>query len=455
MMRLLLTHAYFLAEDVKEQRIMKPYPPLGLLYLSSHLRNSSGLRDRSFECDIYDSTFGTRQELSRLLEEGPPGVLGLYVNLMTRTSALEIAGHARAAGWLVMLGGPEPANYGREYLTAGADLIVAGEGEIAVERLALANFEAAAWASIPGLIFLNQQGELVETGPAQLLPNLDAQPWPDRERIDIPQYLRTWRTHHGMGSISVITARGCPYRCNWCSHSVYGHTHRRRSAKAVVDEVEWALKRYGPEMLWIADDVFTIHHGWLAEYASEMKRRSIRIPFECITRADRLNERAAALLAELGCMRVWIGSESGSQRILDAMERGVTVEQVQRAIALSRRNGIQTGMFLMWGYDGEELSDIEATVAHVKSCRPDIFFTTVSYPIKGTPYFEKVRERLVAIEPWAQSTDRNFAISGRHSRAFYKHADELLRSEMAPTPDAVAIQSARQALQSSSHEVEV
>ncbi len=446
-MRLLLTHAYFLAEDAKEQHIMKPYPPLGLLYLSSHLRA------QGFECEVYDSTFGSREELFRLLDENPAGVLGIYVNLMTRANALAIAARARERGWMVMLGGPEPANYAAEYLAAGADVIVAGEGELSVERLMRANFDRAAWPSIPGLIFL-ENGGLSETGPAELLRDLDRQPWPDRERIDLPRYLQTWRTHHGMGSVSMITARGCPYRCNWCSHSVYGHTHRRRSPRAVVDEIEWALGRYNPEMLWMADDVFTIHHGWLAEYAAEIRRRGIQIPFECITRADRLNETAASMLAELGCMRVWIGSESGSQRILDAMERGVTAEQVRRAVALARANGIETGMFLMWGYDGEQISDVEATVEHVKACRPDIFFTTVSYPIKGTPYFERVRERLVSIEPWMQSSDRNVAIAGRHSRAFYKRADELLRTEMALHPDAAAIHAARQALHAASAEVE-
>ena len=111
-------------------------------------------------------------------------------------------------------------------------------------------------------------------------------------------------------------------------------------------------------------------------------------------------------------MRVWIGSESGSQRILDAMQRGVTVEQVQSAVALCRENGIQTGMFLMWGYEGEDISDIEATVEHVRECRPDVFFTTVSYPIKGTPYFDKVAAKLVSIKPWSTSTDREFADSG-------------------------------------------
>jgi len=427
---------------------MKPYPPLGLLYLSSYLRS------RGFEAEIYDSTFGSRNELFRLLDQGPVGVLGIYGNLMTRANVLAIADRARAAGWLVMLGGPEPSNYPSEYLSAGVDVIIAGEGELAVERLLRSGFAPAAWPAIPGLLYLDCDGAVHRTGPAELLADLDAQPWPDRERIDIEQYLKTWRSHHGMSSISVITARGCPYRCNWCSHSVYGHTHRRRSPKAVVDEIEWAIGRYSPEMLWIADDVFTIHHGWLAEYGAEMKRRGIRIPFECITRADRMNEKVAATLADLACMRVWIGSESGSQRILDAMQRGVTVEQVQKAVALAKQNGIQTGMFLMWGYEGEEISDIEATIEHVKTCRPDVFFTTVSYPIKGTPYFEKVSQRLVSIRPWAQSTDRDFAVTGRHSRTFYRRADELLRSEMATKPDAAAIHAAREALQLTRHEVE-
>ncbi len=447
-MRLLLTHAYFLGEDVKEQKIMKPYPPLGLLYLSSHLRG------KGFEAELYDSTFGTREELFRILDDGAPGVLGLYVNLMTRANALAITARAREAGWTVVLGGPEPANYATEYLNAGAQLIVAGEGEIALERLSRVNFLPTCWPSIPGLIYRDERGQIINTGPAELLHDLDAQPWPDRERIDLDKYLNTWRTHHGMGSVSIITARGCPYKCNWCSHSVYGHSHRRRSAKNVAEEVEWAVNRYKPEMLWIADDVFTIHQGWLAAYATEMRTRGLRIPFECITRADRLNEQSAALLAELGCMRVWIGSESGSQRILNAMERGVTVEQVQRSVDLAKRNGIQTGMFLMWGYEGEEISDIEATVEHVKKCRPDIFFTTVSYPLKGTPYYEKVKDRLVSIEPWAKSSDRDFSVRGRHSRAFYKRADELLRSEMAEQPDAAAINAARQALLEARHEVE-
>jgi radical SAM superfamily enzyme YgiQ (UPF0313 family) len=190
------------------------------------------------------------------------------------------------------------------------------------------------------------------------------------------------------------------------------------------------INRYQPQMAWMADDVFTIHHGWLFQYAEELKRRSLKLPFECISRADRLSPKVVDTLAEMGCFRVWIGSESGSQRILDAMERGVTVEQVQTAVALCRSAGIQTGMFLMWGYEGEELSDIEATVEHVKKTDPDIFFTTVAYPIKGTPYFSEVADRVDSLKSWSEGSDRDFRVRNRHSRQFYRFADKLLRSEV-------------------------
>jgi anaerobic magnesium-protoporphyrin IX monomethyl ester cyclase len=447
-MRLLLTHGYFLDEDVKEREIMKPYAPLGILYLSAHLRR------QGFEPEIYDSTFGSKAELYKLLGQGTPGVLGIYGTLMTRGNVLEILQRGRESGWQVVLGGPEPPNYAAEYLAAGAQVIVAGEGEVALENLLRAGMDPACFPAIPGILYPGGDGSVCRTAPAPLLSDLDAQPWPDRERVALEKYLAVWRERHGTGSVSVITARGCPYSCNWCSHSVYGKTHRRRSPGNVVDEVEWILGRYHPDMLWMADDVFTIHPGWLFAYAAEMKRRQIRIPFECITRADRVNEKIAATLAELGCFRVWIGSESGSQRILDAMQRGVTVEQVRDAVRLAKANGIQTGMFLMWGYEGEEIEDIEATVEHVRRCRPDACFTTVSYPIRGTPYYERVAPRLVSLAGWAESSDRDFRIRGRHSRQFYKHADELLRSSIAGLPDAAAIEAARERLRATCREVE-
>jgi radical SAM superfamily enzyme YgiQ (UPF0313 family) len=413
-------------EDPKELQIMKPYVPLGILYICSHLRK------QGFVVDIFDSTFSSRAELFAQLTSAKPSVLGVYANLMTRRNVIEILRVAKEAGWKTVVGGPEPGAYVEEYLNHGADVVVLGEGEITMQELLPVVRQGTPddLAKVKGIAYRATSGEVCTTAQRPQIPEIDEQPWPSRESVDIDRYLATWRGAHGKGSVSIITARGCPYKCRWCSHQVFGMTHRRRKPELVVDEVGWLLQRYSPEMMWVADDVFTIHHGWLRKYAAEMKRRGLHVPFECISRADRLSAEVADLLAELGCFRLWIGSESGSQRILDAMERGVTVEEVQSAVEMCRTRGIQTGMFLMWGYEGEELSDIEQTIAHVKRTQPDVFFTTLAYPIKGTPYFAQVQERVVESKPWEESSDREFTVAGRRSRDFYDIADRLLRDEV-------------------------
>jgi anaerobic magnesium-protoporphyrin IX monomethyl ester cyclase len=462
MAELLLTHGYFLYEDPKELQIMKPYAPLGILYLCSHLRK------QGFDVDVFDTTFSNREALFHHLRTETPSVIGIYANLMTRGNVVEILKVAREAGWKTIVGGPEPGAYALEYLQAGANYVVFGEGELTMQDLLEAFRAGATPSSIHGLAYLDAAGNMHETPQRAQIADLDNQPWPARHAIDVNRYVKTWRDAHGQGSVNFITARGCPYKCRWCSHQVFGQTHRRRDPLLVVDEVEWLLQTYSPDMVWVSDDVFTINHKWIRDYAAEMRRRGLRIPFECISRADRLNAEMLDLLAELGCFRVWIGSESGSQRILDAMDRGVKVEQVQQAVALTRERGIESGMFLMWGYEGEEVDDIEATIKHVSISKPDIFFTTVSYPIKGTPYYQKVSDRLVQLKPWGTSSDREIKIIGRHSKTFYSYADKLLKDEvklarLVGTPAADSdlaatlrdqIQAARAGLHSTRMEVE-
>ena len=424
---ILLTHGYFLAEDEKERQIMKPYPPLGLLYLSAFLKA------RGYSVDVFDSTFEDRGRLLARFGSASGGTVGIYTNLMTRRSVLEIVRAAKRHGWTVILGGPESANYCAEYLGNGADVVVIGEGELTLAELlpALARFGAQKLHTIPGIAFRDEAGVIVRTGDRTKVPDLDSLPFPDREAIDHHSYLDAWKKHHGASSINLITARGCPYRCNWCSHAVYGYTHRRRSPENVADEVQSIVERYDPDQVWYADDVFTISHPWLRTYAAELASRGIHRPFETITRADRLQTaESAQLLQQLGCWRIWIGSESGSQRILNAMERGVKVEQVRQSIKLAQAHGMQVGMFLMWGYEGEELEDIAATVEHVKLSRPDVFFTTVAYPIKGTGYFEKVRDKVELPMDWAHASDRDYVVAGRRGRDYYKLADRWLCDEV-------------------------
>jgi anaerobic magnesium-protoporphyrin IX monomethyl ester cyclase len=426
-MDILLTAGYFIAEDAHEQAIMKPYPALGILYISAHLKA------RGFAVEVRDNTFSTKDAFRRYILEARPPVVGIYTNMMTKLNILPMIRWCKEAGSIVVLGGPEPPHYAENYLDYGADVVALGEGERTLEELIprLRTHGPHRLEEIAGLIYRDEQGETVRTAPRAQIKDLNAQPFPDRAAIPLEQYLDTWRTHHGRGSVSLITARGCPYTCTWCSHTVFGESHRRQSPERTVEEVEGIIERYAPDQLWFADDVFNINHRWVFRYAELLKERGIRLPFECICRADRMTPEVLDAIADMGCYRMWIGSESGSQRVLDQMKRKVSVEQVQQMTRMAGSRGIETGMFIMLGYDGEELTDLEQTVDHLKKAAPDVFLTTVAYPIKGTHYYKQVEENIIEPKPWDQRTDRDLTVAGRHSRRFYSYATRWMVNEVA------------------------
>jgi anaerobic magnesium-protoporphyrin IX monomethyl ester cyclase len=425
-MDILLTHGYYLYEDEHEQQIMRPYPPLGMLYVSAYVKA------QGFDVSVYDTTFNTLADFQRYIQRERPPVVGIYGNMMTRRQVINMARFCRSQGCIVVLGGPDPANYAENYLAHGADVVVIGEGEITLGELLthLAQHGLHNMEQINGIVYREDEARFVSTEPRAYLDDLDAQPFPDREAIDIEEYMRVWRAHHGQGVVSLITARGCPYKCNWCSHAVFGYTHRRRSPANVADEVALIRERYQPDLLWYADDVFTINHRWLFAYADELKRRELNMPFETISREDRLNEEVIKTLAVMGCYRLWVGAESGSQRILDAMERQTNVERVKDMVHLLKRYGIQTGMFIMLGYENEEINDLTATVQTLKDANPDIFLTTVAYPIAGTKYYEKVADRVISRKAWADGSDSDHTVAGRHSRRYYRHATRWMVGEV-------------------------
>jgi radical SAM superfamily enzyme YgiQ (UPF0313 family) len=426
-MDILLTHGYFIAEDAHEQQVMKPYPTLGLLYIASHLKK------QGFDVDLFDTTFSTKEAFKEYIREKRPPLVGIYTNLMTKLNVIPMIGWCKEVGAKVVLGGPEPPHYADRFLDAGADVVVVSEGELTLEELipAIRARGTNRLHDIQGVVFRDEDGRTARTPSRPLIKNLDEQPFPDREAIDMDRYVETWRTHHRLGSVSLITARGCPYTCKWCSHTVFGNTHRRRSPENVLAELEQIVERYKPDQIWYADDVLTIHRSWFLKYAAMLKERGIKIPFECISRADRLDAEVIEALREAGCHKLWIGAESGSQRVLDAMSRRTSAEDVQAKTHMLKRAGIETGMFIMLGYEGEEIPDIEATVDHLKKANPDIFLTTVAYPIKGTPYYNEVESRIVDQMPWEERTDRDLTVAGRHSKRFYSYATRWMVNEVA------------------------
>lgn len=417
-MDILLAHGWYLYDDPHELAVMKPYPPLGLLYISAYLKQ------QGFDVGVFDSTFSDRAAFEALLKREKPSVVGIYTTLMTKPQVLKMIKIAQQTGAWVVLGGPEPPHYAEQYLQHGADVIVIGEGEHTLADLlpVLTKRGRAGLHSVDGIAFQDDLGQVVRTNPRLLIQNLDELPMPDREAIRLEQYIDTWREHHGVGSTSLVTARGCPYTCTWCSHTVFGESHRRHSPERMADEVAYLVERYAPDQFWYVDDVFTINRRWLANFADALKERGLRVPFECISRADRLDDSVMDTLQDMGCSRLWIGSESGSQRILDAMKRKTDALDVQAKTHALKQRGIETGMFIMLGYEGETPQDLSATVEHLKAAQPDIFLTTVAYPIKGTPYYHDVAERIVEPSDWEHYTDRDLMVAGRHSRRYYAFA---------------------------------
>lgn len=425
---ILLTHGYFLAEDRKEQAIMKPYPPLGLLSIAAYLRQYG------LEPQVYDTTFSTFNQFCAALLEQPPEYVGIYTNLMTKLRVLEIIRFIRnspqLSGTRIFLGGPEVTYHVESFLEHGADAIVIGEGEETTHELLNAWSGSGDLQSVHGIAYTGESGETLRTPPRTLLKQIDALPAPARDAIDLHAYIRTWKRHHGRSAVSINTMRGCPYTCRWCSRAVYGSSYRRRSPAIVVDEIEQIKRTYNPDTLWFVDDVFTINPTWLRTFAEEVNSRNAVIPFECITRADRLNEEMINLLVRAGCYRVWIGAESGSQRVLDAMDRRVTVERVQEMIVLSKKRGMETGTFIMLGYPGETEQDILETIEHLKACNPDHYTVTTAYPITGTPLYQEVHNRLTVQPAWESSTDRDLDFERTYPRRYYEFALRRLYNEV-------------------------
>lgn len=429
-MNIVFTHGYFLSEDPKEKEIMRPYPPLGILYISAYLEMNG------FPNDVFDSTFNTIDLLEKYLLEQRPRIVGVYTNLMTKINVLRIINFVKNNPLLqetkIVLGGPEVRNHKENFLQYGADIIVFGEGEDTMLELvtAFSKGDAPDLHNIPGIAFKNVNNEVVTNEERILIRDINQLPFPNRQKINMQLYFDAWKQKHGFSMLNVSTMRGCPYSCKWCSRAVYGSSYRRRNPKLVVDEMQMLKEQYNFDMIWFVDDVFTINPRWLREFAGEIAARNFKLPYEIITRADRLSEEAILLLKQSGCFRVWVGAESGSQKIIDAMDRRVKVEQVRDMIKMVKQYGMEAGTFIMLGYPGEEEEDIIETLEHLKNSNPDHYTITVAYPIKGTPLYADVENIFTKELSWENNTDRDIDFKRPYSRRYYMYAINWIQQEM-------------------------
>lgn len=425
-MSILFTHAYYLSDDPKEQKIMKPYPPLGLLYVSGYLKS------KNIDNDVFDSTFSNQKTQLDFILEKKPKVICIYTNLMTKIEVIKLIKILKTSTYnfpKIVLGGPDVTYNIENYLKTGADFLIIGEGEETTLELYYAIINQTDLHEVDGIAFL-ENNQVVETKSRTKFKELDQLPLPNREAISMQKYLDTWKNNHGKSSMTISTQRGCPYTCKWCSTAVYGQSYRRRPAHLVAAEMKMLKENYNPDALWFVDDVFTVSHKWLTEFHSEVKKQDAIIPFECITRAERLNDEILDLLKDIGCFRIWIGAESGSQKIIDLMDRRVDINQVKKTIQDTNAKGMETGTFVMVGYPEETQDDIEKTIQYLKEANPTEYTITIAYPIKGTSLYNEIEDKIIQQPNWETSTDREIDFKRTYSRRFYKYAVSKVVNEV-------------------------
>ncbi len=421
MTQILFGQSYYLRFDPKLWAAMQPYPPLGTLYAASYIR------ERGYDVALFDAMLAdSEDEWAKSLDQHKPQYAIIYEDnfnylskmclLRMRQAAFTMIEMAKLRGCTVILCGADATDHYAEYLEQGADHVLLGEGEETL--LELLN-QLSAGKDAGQVIGLASHSKLHPSRRPDI-SNLDALPFPAWDLVDIQKYKKIWREHHGYYSMNMVTTRGCPFHCNWCAKPIWGQRYNSRSPENVAAEMKWLKENFAPDHIWFADDILGLRPTWLERFADAAQQLDAVMPFKCLQRADLVNEKTATALAKAGCKTVWLGAESGSQKILDAMEKGDKVEDIYRAAALLHENGIQVGFFLQFGYPGEQWEDVQKTLKMVRECMPDDIGISVSYPLPGTIFFERVKLELGKKQNWVDSDDLAMLYRGPYLQEFYR-----------------------------------
>jgi len=422
----LFSHSYFLQLDPKQLAAAQPYPPLGTLYAAAFLR------ENGFPVALFDTMFCKDPALvTEALDKQQPGIFVLYddgFNYLTkmcltnmREAAFSMIRIAKQKGCMVIVCSSDATDHFQEYLQEGADFIILGEGEISLLELVTAiNNRNIDLTSIKGLAFL-QEGQVLKTAPRPVLRDLDSLPMAAWDLINMEEYRHTWMQSSGYFSLNMGTTRGCPYKCNWCAKPIYGNRYNARSPQQVVAELQYLHSLSNFDHIWFCDDIFGLKPGWVAEFAALLQQTDLRFRFKIQSRADLLTKPAYVQdLAAAGCENVWMGAESGSQKVLDAMDKGITIQEIHTATGLLKQHGIHPSFFIQFGYPGETRSDIDLTISMINRLLPYEIGISVSYPLPGTPFYEKVKEQLKQKANWTDSDELSLMFSNTYKPAFYR-----------------------------------
>lgn len=442
MTEVLLATSYFLALDPKQVRKMKPYPPLATLYAANLLRQ------RGYQVALYDAMLEPDEStFAEALARYQPRFVALYedsFNFLSkmclarmREAAQRMAAMAAETGAVVIAAGPDASDHPEAFLGHGVEYVLAGEADHSLlELVDEVRRGGQVNGQIHGLVRLSD-GHLTRATPRAPERQPDVFGLAAWDLIDAAAYRQVWEEHHGYFSVNLVSTRGCPFHCNWCAKPIWGQRYAMRSPGAVAEELAHVKHALDPDHVWFADDIFGLRPDWVARFAQEVRARDAAVPFTIQSRVDLMTPEAVAGLAAAGCREVWLGAESGSQRILDAMDKGTNVAEILAARQRLREAGLHACFFLQFGYPGETWDDIMATVELVRTALPEQIGVSVSYPLPGTVFYDRVVNQLGAKDHWRDSDDLAMLFQGTYQTEFYRqlhtviHADHELHLKLA------------------------
>ena len=440
MLSILIGHSYFLCFDEKQRQRAKPYPPLATLQVASLLRETE------HEVAFFDAMLADGiEDYDAMLEAVQPQLVLFYednYNFLSkmclekmRRACCDMIARARRSGARVIAAGSDASDAPEKYLDAGADAVLRGEGLAALAAL-VSRLDCDTALPVPQLVAGLPDVVATIGGAAQRSTSVAPVPIPDLPQrpawdlVDIERYRAIWLEAHGHFSLNMAASRGCSFRCNWCAKPIWGNQYLQRKAVDVAADLLHVKRRYAPDHIWFADDIFGFRVDWVTSFGAALESGGGGVPFTIQLRADLVSARMARALRAAGCREVWIGAESGSQKVLDAMNKGTRVPEILAARALLGAEGIRVGFFLQLGYLGEELRDILATRELVEHAQPDDIGVSVAYPLPGTKFYEIVNAQLGAKKNWQESNDLEMMFRGTYRTEFYRMVRDLLHDQV-------------------------
>jgi anaerobic magnesium-protoporphyrin IX monomethyl ester cyclase len=440
----LLTHSNHLFYDRKQTEKMQPYPPLQTLLAAAVLRQAG------ISVELCDVTLESPEaKFEALLDRFRPRLVVVCEDDFNFLSKMCLGRNRELAFWMTRTArergiptaahGSDASDHAAEYLQAGFDHVMIGEVEATLLDLA----KGVSIGQIEGLAYRRRaNGEVVYNRPRRLRTDLDTLPGPAWDLVDIERYRSAWMRAHGYFALNMVSSRGCPYRCNWCAKPIWGNNYHVRSPRMVAQEMLRLKREYRPDRVWFADDIFALSGRWTEEFAQATAELGARIPFKMQSRCDLMTRDTAGALARAGCYEVWMGAESGSQRILDAMEKGIRVEDIHQARENLRRHGIRACFFVQFGYPGETWAQIEETIRMIRAAKPDDIGVSVTYPLPGTKLYQMVAAQVGAKANWVDSSELAMMFRGTYSTGFYRALADALHLEVRQPANVNAIRAA-------------